>query len=130
MSPARMAMYSKGVEIYLAPTADNRESWFTALKHIAVEGRCYVLGANQFVVKNHYPHSLQGEIMDENEVMSRGGSVIISPDGEPLAGPLFYEEGILTAEFDPGKVIRSRMDFDVIGILIFQVRILVLPGSI
>jgi nitrilase len=115
MPLARMAMYSKGIEIYLAPTADNRESWLTALKHIAMEGRCYVMGANQYVTKNQYPPSLQEEIMNENEVLSPGGSVIISPNGEILAGPLFNKEGLLTAEFDPGEVIRSRMDFNVIG---------------
>ena len=115
MPSARMAMYSKGIEIYLAPTADNRESWLTALKHIAAEGRCYVLGANQYVVQNHYPPPLQKEIREENEVMSPGGSVIISPNGEVLAGPLYNEEGLLTTDFDPGEVIRSRMDFDVIG---------------
>lgn len=115
MPLARMAMYSKGIEIYLAPTADNRESWLTALKHIAVEGRCYVMGANQYVTKDHYPPSLQEDIIDENEVMSPGGSVIISPNGKVLAGPLFNEEGLLTTEYDPGELIRSRMDFDVIG---------------
>ncbi len=115
MPLARMAMYTKGIEIYLAPTADNRESWLTALKHIAVEGRCYVLGANQYVRKDHYPASLQAEIMDEEEVMSPGGSVIISPNGEVLAGPLLNGEGLVTADYDPGLIIRNRMDFDVIG---------------
>jgi nitrilase len=115
MPLTRMAMYRKGIEIYLAPTADNRESWLTALKHIAVEGRCYVLGSNQYVTKDHYPSSLQEEILEENEVMSPGGSVIISPNGEVLAGPIYNEEGLLTAEFDPGEIVRSRMDFDVIG---------------
>jgi nitrilase len=115
MPLTRMAMYRKGIEIYLAPTADNRESWLTALKHIAVEGRCYVLGSNQYVTKDHYPSSLQEKILEENEVMSPGGSVIISPNGEVLAGPIYNEEGLLTAEFDPGEIVRSRMDFDVIG---------------
>lgn len=134
MPLARMAMYSKGLEIYLAPTADNRESWLRALKHIAVEGRCYVMGANQYVVKGDYPSSLQEEIRDENEVMSTGGSVIISPGGETLAGPLYNGEGLLTAEFDPGEVIRSRMDFDVTGHYsrddIFDLRIRDIPDSI
>ena len=115
MPAARMAMYGKGIDIYLAPTADNRESWLTALKHIAVEGRCYVLGANQYVSREDYPPSLQKEIREENEVISPGGSVMISPSGEVLAGPLYNKEGLLTAQYDPGKVIRSRMDFDVIG---------------
>jgi nitrilase len=115
MPLARMTMYKKGVEIYLAPTADNRESWLTALKHIAVEGRCYVLGANQYVCKDHYPLSLREEIKEKHEIMSPGGSVIISPNGKVLDGPLYNAEGLLTAEYDPGEVVRSRMDFDVIG---------------
>ena len=115
MPLARMAIYTKGVEIYLAPTADNRDSWLTAMKHIAMEGRCFVLGANQFVCKDHYPLSLKEEIKEENEIISPGGSVIISPNGDLLAGPLYNKEGLLTADFDSGEVIRSRMDFDVIG---------------
>jgi len=134
MPLARMAMYSKGIEIYLAPTADNRESWLTALKHIAVEGRCFVMGANQYVTKNDYPASLLEEIKDEMEIMSPGGSVILSPKGEVLAGPLYNEEGLLTAEFDPGEVIRSRMDFDVAGHYsrddIFSFRVLDIPDII
>lgn len=134
MPLARMAMYKKGVEIYLAPTADNRESWLTTLKHIAVEGRCYVLGANQYVTKDHYPPSIQEEIIEENEVLSPGGSAIVSPNGEVLAGPLFNEEGVLTTEFDAGEVIRSRMDFDVTGHYsrddIFDFRVRDIPGII
>jgi nitrilase len=115
MPMARMAMYKKGVEIYLAPTADNRESWLNALKHIAVEGRCFVLGSNQYVTKNDYPPDLQEEIREENEVLSPGGSVIISPFGKILAGPLINREGLITAEIDLSDVIKSRMDFDVTG---------------
>jgi nitrilase len=115
MPLARMSMYRKGVEIYLAPTADNRESWLTALKHIAVEGRCYVLGSNQFVTKQDYPASLQKEIKGEQQILSPGGSVIISPDGNILCGPLYNSEDLLTIDVEPGKIIQSRMEFDVIG---------------
>ena len=110
-------MYSKGVEIYLAPTADARERWNSTLRHIALEGRCFVLGCNQYVTKDMYPPDLEGveDLEDQPETLSRGGSVIISPLGEELAGPLYDREGILYADLDLAQVVRSRFDFDVVG---------------
>ncbi len=117
MPLARMAMYGKGVEIYLAPTADARDAWQATIRHIACEGRCFVLGCNQFVTKDMYPADLAGveELADQPEVMCRGGSAIISPMGEVLAGPLFDKEGILYAELDLAEVAKSKFDFDVVG---------------
>lgn len=117
MPLARTAMYEKGVDIYLAPTADSRDSWQATLRHIACEGRCYVLSCNQFVTKEMYPKNLPGidELDDQPEVMCRGGSAIIGPLGEVLAGPLYDDEGILYAELDMGEVARSKFDFDVVG---------------
>ena len=116
MPLARMAMYQKGIEIYVAPTADSRDSWNSSLIHIACEGRCFVIGSNQFIRKSDYPEHLQNEIAaDRPEILSRGGSVIISPLGKVLAGPLYNEEGLLTAEIDHAEIIRAKMDFDVIG---------------
>ncbi|MGH7381282.1 MAG: carbon-nitrogen hydrolase family protein [Candidatus Methylomirabilales bacterium] len=117
MPLARMAMYGKGVEIYLAPTADARETWEATLRHIACEGRCFVLGCNQFVTRDMYPASLPGmvELSEQPEVMCRGGSAIVSPLGGFVAGPLYNQEGILFAELDLGEIIRSKVDFDVVG---------------
>lgn len=115
MPMARMAMYQKGVQIYLAPTADSRENWQATMKHIALEGRCYVLGCNQFVTKSMYPDELKEELMNQPEVMCQGGSVIISPLGEVLAEPLWGEEGILTAEINLDLVTQAKLDFDPIG---------------
>ncbi len=117
MPLARMALYNKGVEIYLAPTADSRETWQATLRHIACEGRCFVLGCNQFVTKAMYPTDLAGveELANQPEVMCRGGSAIISPLGEALAGPLYDQEGILYADLDLAEVARSKFDFDVVG---------------
>ncbi len=115
MPPARMAMYSKNIEIYLAPTADQRDSWFTSMQHIANEGRCFVLSANQFVSRSMYPKSLQAELKNEEEIMSKGGSMIVSPMGEIIAGPLFNKEGMLTAELKSEQLIESKMDLDVNG---------------
>ena len=117
MPLARMAMYGKGVELYLAPTADTRETWQATLRHIACEGRCFVLGCNQFVTKDMYPSNLEGlnELSNQPEVMCRGGSAVISPLGEVIAGPLFDKEGILYAELDMAEIVRSKVDFDAVG---------------
>lgn len=117
MPLARMAMYGKGVEIYLAPTADARDTWQATLRHVACEGRCFVLGCNQYVTKSMYPADLAGieDLADLPEIMCRGGSAIISPLGEVLAGPLYGTEGTLYAELDLAEVARGKFDFDVTG---------------
>jgi nitrilase len=115
MPLARMAMYQQGVEIYLAPTADSRESWQSTMQHIALEGRCFVLAANQFVRKSDYPEKYLVDLKEEAEVMCSGGSVIISPMGEVLAGPLWNQEGLLTAHLDFSVLAKSKLDFDVVG---------------
>jgi len=117
MPLARMAMYAKGVGIYLAPTADQRDSWQATMRHIALEGRCFVLGCNQYVTRQMYPDDLEGieELVDLPEVICRGGSVIVSPLGEVLAGPLWDEEGVLAADLDLAEVTRAKLDFDVVG---------------
>lgn len=115
MPLARMSMYNKGVEIYLAPTADARPAWQATMQHIALEGRCFILACNQFVKKSDYPERYQSELTDEPEIMSPGGSVIISPTGEVLAGPLWNEEGLLTAELDFAVLAKSKLDFDCVG---------------
>ncbi len=115
MPPARMSMYQRGVEIYLAPTADSRESWQSTMQHIALEGRCFVLACNQFVRKSDYPERFQADLTHEPDIMSAGGSVIISPLGEILAGPLWNEEDLLTAELDFATLAKSKLDFDVVG---------------
>lgn len=117
MPLARTAMYAQGVEIYLAPTADARETWQATLRHIACEGRCFVLGCNQFVTRDMYPPDLpmREELDSQPEVMCRGGSVIVSPLGDVLAGPLYDQEGTLYAELDRDDLVRSKLDFDVVG---------------
>ncbi len=115
MPLARMALYQQGIEIYLAPTADSRDTWQATLTHIACESRSYVLGCNQFITKESYPTFLQGEIKEQPSIMCSGGSVILSPLGKVLAGPLFDKEGILVAELDHREIVKAKMDFDVIG---------------
>ena len=117
MPLARMAIYNKGVELYLAPTADARDTWQATLRHIACEGRCFVLGCNQFMTKEMYPDDLKElkELDEQPEIMCRGGSTIISPLGKVLAGPLYDQEGILFADLDLGAIARGKFDFDVVG---------------
>ncbi|NLF75817.1 MAG: carbon-nitrogen hydrolase family protein [Chloroflexi bacterium] len=117
MPLARMALYAKGVEIYLAPTADSRDSWQATLRHIACEGRCFVLGCNQFVTKSMVPADLPGiaELAGQPEILCQGGSAIVSPVGDVLAGPLYDQEGVLLADLDLGEIVRARFDFDVVG---------------
>lgn len=115
MPLARMAMYKKGVEIYIAPTADSREEWTSTMQHIALEGRCFVLGCNQFFSKSMYPEQYQHLVEDEADIMCAGGSVIVSPLGKIVAGPLFGKAGALVAEIDLEEITESKLDFDVNG---------------
>jgi nitrilase len=117
MPLARMAMYGKGVEIYLAPTADARDTWQATMRHIACEGRCFVLGCNQFVTKDMYPSDLEtlAELDHRPDVICRGGSVIVSPVGKVMAGPLYDKEGILYADLDLSAIVKAKVDLDVVG---------------
>ena len=115
MPLARMSMYKKGVEIYIAPTADSREEWTSTMKHIALEGRCFVLGCNQYYKKSMYPEKYQHLVANEPENICRGGSIIVSPLGKVIAGPLFNEAGAIIAEIDLDEIVHAKLDFDVIG---------------
>lgn len=115
MPMARMSMYQKGIEIYLAPTADARPSWQATIQHIALEGRCFVLAANQIVKKADYPKQYQVDLKDEPDMICPGGSAIISPMGELLAGPLWNKEGLLIADLDFSILAKSKLDFDLAG---------------
>ncbi|WP_206957241.1 carbon-nitrogen hydrolase family protein [Trinickia acidisoli] len=112
----RAAMYAKGIQIYCAPTADPRPSWIASMQHIAVEGRCYVLSCNQFLRCGDFDDAYPCELGDDPEmVLQAGGSCIVNPFGELIAGPVFNEEAILTAEVDLHDVIRGKFDLDVTG---------------
>ncbi|MCK5184691.1 MAG: carbon-nitrogen hydrolase family protein [Candidatus Heimdallarchaeota archaeon] len=117
MPLARTAIYSKGTDIYVAPTADARDQWQATIQHIALEGRCFVLACNQYVTKDMYPKDLAcyDELKSSPEILSRGGSAIIDPNGKYLAGPLFDKTGILFADLDLSLIPQTRFDFDVVG---------------
>jgi nitrilase len=118
MPLARAAMYAQGIEIYCAPTWDNSDVWPLSMRHIAKEGRCYVIGVNFCMRASDVPADIPGR--DEiyagaDDWMSRGNSIIVDPDGQVLAGPLVEEEGILVAELDVAKAHASRRQFDAVG---------------
>ncbi len=112
----RAAMYAKGIELYCAPTADSRDSWIASMRHVAVEGRCFVLSCNQFNRRRDFPadyRSIYGN--DPDTVISRGGSCIVDPFGNFLAGPNTGGEAILVAEIDRAQIVRGKYDLDVVG---------------
>jgi nitrilase len=112
----RMAMYAKGIQVYCAPTADGRDTWAATMQHIALEGRCFVLSCNQFCRRSDYPADYATSFGDDpDEILSRGGSCIVAPLGQLLAGPDFSGECVLTADLDLGDIARGKFDFDVVG---------------
>jgi nitrilase len=110
----RASMYAKGVEFYCAPTVDDRDTWPVTMRHIALEGRCFVLSACQHIRAGDYPREHGLEVAPET-VMIRGGSVIVDPLGNILAGPHYDGECILTAELDRGRIAEGKFDLDVAG---------------
>jgi nitrilase len=117
MPLARMSLYQGGERIHLAPTADASDGWQATIRHIALEGRVFVLACNQYVTRSHYPQDfeLNEALHAAPEVLSRGGSAIVAPDGRYLAGPLHGEEGILIAELDVVEAVQGKQLLDVAG---------------
>src|SRR5581483_1787895 len=112
----RAAMYAKGVNVWCAPTVDDRDTWQATMRHVAIEGRCFVLSACQYLLRSDCPDdydAIQGNAPDT--VLIKGGSLIVSPLGEVIAGPLWGKEGMLTADLDLGEIVRGKFDLDVIG---------------
>lgn len=124
----RTTLYGKGVEVWCAPTVDDRERWASTMGHIAVEGRCFVISANQFSVRSDYPTDYVTEFGDDpDEVLIGGGSCIIDPHGRFLVAPNRTGEVILTADIDLGEIARGKFDLDVTGHYarpdVFQLRV-------
>jgi len=118
MPLARAALYAQGVDVYLAPTWDNSEVWVPTLRHIAKEGRTFVLGVTSCIRAADLPEDLPGRedlYGGPDDWLSRGNSAIIGPDGEVLAGPLVGEEGVLLAEIDTTRARAGRQQFDPVG---------------
>ncbi len=116
MPLARFALYESGVEIYIAPTADDSEAWQATLVHIARESRSFVVAPSHFQRVGSYPADFPlRELIRDYDLLSHGGSAILAPDGSYLAGPLHDEEGILYAELEPTRLLEERQRFDAAG---------------
>jgi nitrilase len=116
MPLARFALYESGVEIYLASTADDGEAWQATLVHIARESRAFVVAPSHFQRASAYPDDFPlRELIADRDVIGRGGSAILAPDGSYLAGPLYDEEGVLYARLEPQRLWEERQRFDPVG---------------
>jgi nitrilase len=115
MPLARMSMYAQRVQLYCAPTVDDRDNWITTMKHVAREGRCFVLSSCQFLTQEAYPKEWLESTENLPDIPIRGGSCIVGPMGELLAGPVYGEEAIVSAEIDLGLLTKAKFDFDVVG---------------
>lgn len=110
----RVAMYAKGVQVWCAPTVDERDMWQSTMRHIAHEGRMFVISACQ-VQRSPAALGVSVPHWEADRPLMRGNSVIIGPLGDVLAGPLTNETGLLTARIDLEELVRARYDFDVVG---------------
>ncbi len=116
MPLARAAMYAQGVDIYLAPTWDNSDTWIATLRHIAKEGGVHVIGVAPVLRGSDVPAELRGDIYgSDDDWMSRGNATIVDPSGDVLAGPLLEQEGILSATVDVAHARTQRRMFDAVG---------------
>lgn len=111
---SRMAMYGKGVEIWCAPTVDERENWQASMRHIAHEGRCFVVTACQ-IQASPAELGISVTAWDDHRPLINGGSLIVDPMGTVLAGPFTGKAGLLTAEIDTDDLVKARYDMDVTG---------------
>lgn len=117
MPLARVALYTKGVSLYLAPNTNDNPEWQDTIKHIAIEGHCYVFNVDQYFTKDMYPTDLfeQEEISRLKDDTCIGGSCIIDPYGHYVTEPVWNKEAIIYADLDLDKVPMSRMEFDATG---------------
>jgi nitrilase len=120
MPLARFYLYSQGVDIWVAPTLAPADGWVATMRHIAREGRCYVVGVNPCLRADQIPADFPDRdkvwsVEQHGEWVEQGNSVIVDPSGEILAGPARHEETILYADLDPAKVRAERRAFDPVG---------------
>ena len=115
MPMMRMSMYDQGIELYCAPTADDRETWISTVKHIALEGRCFVFSSCQFFTKADYPSEFDISNIVGDEPIMKGGSCIISPLGKVIASAGNKKRAIIYSEINLDEIIQGKYDFDVVG---------------
>jgi nitrilase len=115
MPLARYELYSKGVQIWVAPTADDSDGWLASVRHIAIESGAFVVSVPQYIKRSAFPEDFPVPLPDD-DVFGRGGAAIIEPrEGRVIAGPLYDKEGILTADIDLKVGLHAKRWFDVVG---------------
>jgi nitrilase len=115
MPLARYELYRQGVQIWVAPTADDSDGWLASMRHIAIEAGAFVVSVPQYISRSAFPDNFPIELPDE-EVFGRGGAAILEPlEGKAIAGPLYDEEGIVAADIDLGRTMTAKRWFDVVG---------------
>ena len=115
MPLARWRVYEGGPQIWLAPTADDSDGWVASMRHIAIEAGAFVVSVPQFIPATAFPSDFPVPIPEDDEVLGRGGACIVSPAGNVIAGPLYDEEGIVTADCDLRDALHAKRYFDVAG---------------
>ncbi|HEX2782502.1 MAG TPA: nitrilase-related carbon-nitrogen hydrolase, partial [Ilumatobacteraceae bacterium] len=115
MPLARWAIYQGGPQIWLAPTADDSDSWIASMRHIAIEAGAFVVSAPQFIPAAAFPTDFPLPLPEGVDVFGRGGACIVSPGGEVIAGPLYDSEGTVVADCDLREALHAKRYFDVAG---------------
>jgi nitrilase len=115
MPLARWRVYEGGPQIWLAPTADDSDSWLASMRHIALEGGVYVVSVPQYIPASAFPSDFPLALPEGDDVFGRGGACVVSPSGSIIAGPLYDEEGMLTVDCDLSLALAAKRYFDVVG---------------
>ena len=115
MPMLRMAMYNQGIQLYCAPTADDRDSWQATVRHIALEGRCFVFSSCQYLTLDDYPDKSKVYTNNKDSIIMKGGSCIISPMGKILASAENKTKTIIYSDINLEEIIKGKYDFDVVG---------------
>jgi nitrilase len=117
MPLARVALYEKGISLYISPNTNDNEEWQNTIRHIAIEGHCYFINCDMLITKASYPEDLNeyGALADLPQIPCRGGSCVIDPFGHPASDCIWDEEAVIYADLDMQKVPASKMEHDVCG---------------
>lgn len=117
MPLARVALYQKGITIYLSPNTNDNPEWQSTIRHIAIEGKCYFINADMIVRRSSYPDDLheQEAIHRLPDMVCRGGSCVIDPFGHALADPVWDEETIIYSDLDMTLPVKCKMEHDAVG---------------
>jgi nitrilase len=114
MPLARYALYRGGPQIWLAPTMEDRAQWTGLMQAIAMESGAWVVGVGGYATRDDYPDDVSVPD-DAPQVLTGGGTVVVAPGGEIVAGPLYGEEGMLVVDCDLRRGLRAKYGFDVVG---------------